>query len=135
MSPNVLIPHCFITPTGQYFAEGRTILRSVYFQSADLQITKEKLKFDKSYDHTFRLRIRDWKPQPVYERSDLRDRPNEGQICKHELVNVKWREKSVFKMNIIIHFWRRGIVERLVLWGGYSIYLDSWMKVTDNEKS
>jgi hypothetical protein len=114
----------------------------VKFKSGDLvRITKEKLKFDKGYEQTlsteiFRaVKVNDRKPQPVYELSNLRDLPVDGEFYNCELVKVKVTPKTEFKTDKTIRsHTRRGIIERLVRWRGYSSCFDSWVKASDVKK-
>jgi hypothetical protein len=69
--------------------------RRVKFRVGDfVRITKEKLKFAKGYEQTHSLeifrvfKVIESRPQPVYELTDLRSRPIEGQFYNRELVKV-----------------------------------------------
>jgi hypothetical protein len=66
-----------------------------------VRITKEKVKFAKGYEQTFSteilrvVKVIRHMPQPVYELSDLQDRPIEGEFYNYELVRVTVSPKSV----------------------------------------
>ena len=73
----------------------KTSLRRVKFKVGDfVRITKEKVKFAKGYERNFSteqfqvVKFAQRMPQPVYELSDLEDRPIEGKFYNYELVKV-----------------------------------------------
>jgi len=59
-----------------------------------VRIRKEKVRFAKGYEQSFSteifrvVKVIQRVPQPVYEISDLKNRPIEGQLYNYELVNV-----------------------------------------------
>ena len=67
----------------------------VKFQVDDLvRITKQKVAFAKGYEQTFSteifkvVKVITRVPQPVYELSDLQNRPIEGRFYNYDLVKV-----------------------------------------------
>jgi len=67
----------------------------VKYKVGDLvRITKEKVKFSKGYEQNFSteifqvVKVIRRVSQPVYELSDLQNRPIEGQFYNYELVKV-----------------------------------------------
>jgi hypothetical protein len=53
-------------------------------------------------------------PEPVYEISDLRDHPIEGEFCNYQLAEVEVKPETEFKTDGIIRSRRR--IERIVKW-------------------
>jgi len=87
----------------------------VKFKVGDLvRITKERVKFAKGYEQTFSTEIfRVVKvirrvPQPVYELSDLQDRPMEGQFYNYELVKVTVSLQTEFEIDKIVRTRNKG---------------------------
>jgi len=70
-----------------------------------VRITKEKVMFAKGYEQTFLteifrvVKVIHRVPQPVYELSDLQDRPIEGQYYNYELVKVTVSPQTEFQMD------------------------------------
>jgi len=68
-------------------------------------ITKEKVTFTKGYEKTFSadifrvVKVIQRVPQPVYELSDLPDRPIEGQFYNYELVKVTVSRRTEFQIH------------------------------------
>jgi hypothetical protein len=76
----------------------------VKFKVGDLvRIPKEKVKFTKGYEQNFSkeifrvVKVIPRVPQPVYELSDLQDRPIEGQFYNYELVKVVVSPQTEFE--------------------------------------
>jgi hypothetical protein len=81
----------------------------VKFKVGDLvRITKEKLKFAKGYEQNYSTEIFrvvkfiNRKPQPVYELTDLNNRPIEGQFYNYELVKVTVSPETEFQIDKIV---------------------------------
>ena len=111
----------------------------VKFKAGDLvRITKEKLKFAKGYEQTFSteifrvVKVIQRMPQPVYELSDMQDRPIEGQFYNYELVKVTVSPQTEFQIDKIVRTRDRGgIKQHLVKWRGYDETFNSWVDATD----
>ena len=58
-------------------------------------------------------------PQPVYELSDLQNRPIEGQFYNYELVNVVSPQTEFEIDKILSTRNRNGIKQLFVKWNGY----------------
>jgi hypothetical protein len=78
----------------------------VKFKLGDLvRITKEKVKFAKGYEQTFLTemfrvaKVIKRVPQPVYEMTDMQDRPIEGTFYNYELVNVTVSGQMEFEID------------------------------------
>ena len=77
----------------------------VKFKIGDLvRIAKEKLKFAKGYEQNYSTEIFyavkfiNRKPQPVYELTDLNNRPIEEQFYNYELVKVTVSPETEFQI-------------------------------------
>lgn len=114
----------------------------VKFKVGDLvRITKEKLKFAKGYEQTFSteifrvVKVIQRIPQPVYELTDLQDRPIEGQFYNYELVKVTVSPQTEFEIDKIVRTRNKGsIKQHLVKWRGYDETFNSWIDATDIKK-
>ena len=74
-------------------------------------------------------------PQPVYELSDLQDRPIEGQFYNYELVRVTVSPQTQFQIDKIVRTRSKdGIKQHLVRWRGYDETFNSWVNASDMEK-
>ena len=66
---------------------------------------KRKLKFAKGYEQTFSkeifmvVKVIQRMTQPVYELSDMQDRPIEGQFYNYELVKVTVSPQTKFQID------------------------------------
>ena len=91
-----------------------------------MRITKEKIKYTKRYEQTFSIEIfRVDKViqrvlRPVYELSDLQDRPIEGQCNNYEVFKVTVSPQTEFEIHRIVRTCSKsGIYQHLVKWRGY----------------
>ena len=74
-------------------------------------------------------------PQPVYELSDLQDRPIEGQFYNYELVRVTVSPQTQFEINKIVRTRNKeSIKQHVVKWTGYDETFNSWVNASDIEK-
>ena len=116
------------------FPQGR-----VKFKAGDpVRIKKGNLKFAKGYEQTFSteifrvVKVIQRMPQPVYELSDMQDRPIEGQFYNYELVKVTVSPQTEFQIDKIVRTRDRGgIKQHLVKWRGYDETFNSWVDATD----
>ena len=74
-------------------------------------------------------------PQPVYELTDLQDRPIEGQFYNYELVKVTVTPQTEFEIDKIVRTRNKnGIKQHFVTWRGYDENFNSWINSTDIKK-
>ena len=58
---------------------------------------------NKPFQHIFRVvKILQRVPQPVYQLTDVQDRPNEGQFYNYELVKVTFSAQTEFEIDKIV---------------------------------
>jgi len=115
---------------------------SVKYEVSDLvRKTKERVKFAKGYEQTFSTEIFRFAkviqrmPQPVYELTDLHDRPIEGQFYNYELVKVTVSSQTEFEIDKIVRTCNKdGIKQHFVKWRGYDETFNSWINSTDIKK-
>ena len=106
-----------------------------------VRITKEKVKFAKGYDQNFStdifqvVKIIRRVPQPVYELSDLQDRPIDGQFYNYEFVKVTVSPDTEFQIDKLVHTRKNGdIKQHLVQWKGYNEKFNTWVNASDMKK-
>ena len=102
-----------------------------------VRITKEKLKFAKRYEQTFPaeifrvVKVIQRMPQPVYELSDMHDRPIEGHFYNYELDKVTVLPKTEFQIDKIVRTRNKCGIKHLVKWRGYDETFNYWVDATD----
>jgi len=75
------------------------------------------------------------RPRPLYELEDLNGTPIDGQFHQEELTRVRVTRHIVYKIDKILNKRvRRGILEYLVLWRGYSKDFDTWVPASSVKK-
>jgi len=90
-----------------------------------VSITKLSLKFSKLYEQTFSTEMLRFAkvihrvPQPVYELTDLQDRPIEGQFYNYVLFKVTVSQQPEFEIDKIVRTLNKGSVKHLVKWRRY----------------
>jgi transposase InsO family protein len=140
MAPSKVNPSNIYSVWQQIKARRSKIPRGVVkFKVGDhVRITKEKVKFAKGYEQTFSteifrvVKVIRRTPQPVYELSDLQDRPIEGQFYNYELVRVTVTPDSEFQIDKIVRTRTKGgIRQHLVKWRGYDETFNSWVTASD----
>ena len=71
-------------------------------------------------------------PQPVYEMSDLQNRPIEGQFYNYELAKVVVSPQTEFEIDKILRTRNRNDIKQLfVKWKGYDKTFNSWVNSWD----
>jgi hypothetical protein len=70
-------------------------------------------------------------PQPVYELTDMQDRPIGGQFYNYELVKVTVSPQTEFEIDKIVRtFNKDAIKQHFVKWRGYEESFNTWVNVT-----
>ena len=106
-----------------------------------MEITKEKVKFAKGYEQNFSTEIfRVAKviqrvTQPVYELTELQDRPIEGLFYNYELLKVTVSPQTELGIDKIVRARNKdGIKQHFVKWRVYEEAFNSWINSTDIKK-
>lgn len=109
---------------------------TIKFSIGDMvRIGKYKKTFSKGYEENYTteifkvVKVINRKPQPVYEITDMQDRPIKGQFYNFELVRVRVSPQTEYKIDKILKTRKRqGIREHFVKWRGYNDSFNSWVK-------
>lgn len=105
-----------------------------------VRISKEKIKFDKSYDQgwseeIFKIKFVIPRQPVVYRIEDLHQEEIEGTFYEKELQKVTYQNKSDFKIDKIVETKGKGIRKKvLVKWKGYPSKFNSWVLWSDISK-
>jgi len=106
-----------------------------------VRISRKKMKFAKSAEQNFSTeifriaKVIDRRPRPLYELEDLNGTPIKGQFYQEELTLVRVTRCTVYKIDKILYKRvRRGILEYLVRWRGYSKDFDSLVPASSVKK-
>jgi hypothetical protein len=99
-----------------------------------VRISKEKIIFAKRSEQNcsieiFKIiKVIPKSPRPVYELEDLNQTPIEGQFYAEELTAVRISKRTTYQIDKILdRRVRRGILEHLVKWRGYTQAFNSWV--------
>jgi hypothetical protein len=96
-----------------------------------------KAKFSKSAEQNFSTEVFQTfrTPRPVYELSDLKNQPIDGQFYAEGLIPVRVTKDTQFQIDKIIKTRvRKGIKEHLVRWTGYGTDFVSWILASSIKK-
>jgi xanthine dehydrogenase molybdopterin-binding subunit B len=103
-----------------------------------VRISKEKVKFAKGGEQNYTTEIFKVRkvvhrtPRQFFELEELRGQENEGHFYTEELSPVRITKQTTYKIDKILNMRvRRGILEYLVRWKGYSADFDSWDPASD----
>jgi len=98
----------------------------------------EKMKFTKGGEQNYTTEIFKVRkvvhrtPRPVFELEDLRGQETEGQFCSEELVPVRVKKQTTYKIDKILNkSVRRFVLEYLVRWRGYGADFNFCVPATD----
>jgi hypothetical protein len=118
-------------------AQTRSLSKRKFLVGQHVRISKE-MKFPKGGEQNYTTEIFKTRkvvyrtPRPVFELEDLRGEDIEVQFYSEELVPVRISKQTTYKIDKILKKRvRRGILEYLIRWRGYSADFDSWVPTTD----
>jgi transposase InsO family protein len=99
-----------------------------------VRISKEKMKFAKGSEQNYTteifriVKVIHRNPRPVYELQDLNKTLIDGQFYNEELTPVRITKRTTYKIDKILDKrYRRGILEYLVQWKGYTSEFNTWI--------
>jgi len=102
-----------------------------------VRISREKMNFAKSAEQHLSTqlfliaKVIERRPRPLYELKDSYT----GAILSRKLTRVRVTRRTVYKIDKILNKRvRRGILEYLVRWRGYSKDFDSWVPASSAKK-
>jgi dTDP-glucose pyrophosphorylase len=108
--------------------------RVKYRVGQHVRISKEKMIFAKGATQNYTteifkiIKVIPKSPRPVYELEDLNQTSIENQFYAEELTPVRISKRTTYKIDKILdRRVRRGILEYLVKWQGYTYAFNSWV--------
>jgi len=111
--------------------------KAKYRVGQHVRISKEKMKFAKGAEQNFSTeifriaKVIERRPEPLNELKDFNDTPKDGQFYQEELTPVRVRRRTVYKIDKILDKRiRRGSLDYLVRWRGYSKEFDALIPAT-----
>jgi len=120
---------------------GVRVAKAEFRVGQHVRISRGKVKFAKSAERNFSTeifriaKVIERRPRPLYQLEDLNGTPIEGQFYLEELTRFRVTRRKVYKIDKILNKRvRRGILEYLVRWRGYSKDFDSRIPASSVKK-